>query len=262
MSSHAQTSCSHKSKNLRGHDEDSGGVTLTSRNPSKPQSSKTLSAPARQSRKPPSSSDRDELQEPTLQKTPIKLSVQPERENDEEYKNGADDDFRLSSQPLFQPANHSLEESFFDDDEDAFISDYQSDSKPSRRHTSLEEKQIDLKMLKEKNQNLELQHTMKLIHIFSGPEKSYIPIPSRSIKRPKKEEIYHSTDYGNFHSFCHQIESGLESWSPNERYKKAKRLLGIEEVDSWNHYQMEKNASKDWVALKDFLDRFLKDCAY
>ena len=211
MSSHLQTSCSHKSKNPRGHDEDSGGVILTSRNPSKPQSSKTLSAPARQSLKPPSSSDRDGLQEPTLQKNPMKHSAQPEREPDDEYKNEADDDFRLSSQPLFQPANHRLEENLFDDDEDAFISDYQSDSKPSIRHTSLEEKQIDLRMLKGKNQNLELQHTMKLIHIFSVPEKSYIPIRSRSIKRFKKEEIYHSTDYGNFHSFCHQNESGLES---------------------------------------------------
>ncbi len=79
MSSHAKTSCFHKLKNSRGHDKDSGGVTLTPRNPSKPQFSKTLSAPARQSRKQPSSSDRDELQEPTLQRTTMKLSVQPER---------------------------------------------------------------------------------------------------------------------------------------------------------------------------------------
>ncbi len=79
MSSHPQTSRSHKSKNLRGHDEDSVGVTLTPRNPSKPLSLKTISASARQSREPPLSSDRDELQEPTLQKTPMKLSVQPEK---------------------------------------------------------------------------------------------------------------------------------------------------------------------------------------
>ncbi len=85
MSSHAQTSRSHKSKNLKGHDEDSGGMTLTPRNPSKPLSLKTLSAPARQSREPPSSSDRDELQEPTLQRTPMKLSVQPKKETDDEY---------------------------------------------------------------------------------------------------------------------------------------------------------------------------------
>ncbi len=137
MFSHAQTSRSHKSKNLRGHDEDSGGVNLTPRNPSKPQSLKTLSAPARQSRKPPSSSDRDELQEPTLKKTPMKLSVQPERKTNDEYENEADDDFRPSSQQPSQPAHHGLEENPFDEDEDAFISDYQSDPKPSRRHTSL-----------------------------------------------------------------------------------------------------------------------------
>ncbi len=79
------------------------------------------------------------------------------------------------------------------------------------------------------------------------------------IKRLKKVDIYHSTDYLNFRSFCHQIENGSEGWTPHERYKEAKRLLAIEEVDSWNHYRMEKNASKDWVALKDFLDRLLGD---
>ena len=101
MFSHAQTSRSHKSKNPRGHDEDSGGVTLTPRNPSKPLSLKTLSAPARQSREPPSSSDCDELQEPTLQKTPMKLFAQPERETNSEYENEADDDFCPFSQQLF-----------------------------------------------------------------------------------------------------------------------------------------------------------------
>ena len=82
------------------------------------------------------------------------------------------------------------------------------------------------------------------------------------IKQPKKDEIYHSTDYANFRSFCYQIESSSEGWTPNERYKEAQRLLAIEEVDSWNHYQMEKNASEDWVALKDFLDRLLGDRAH
>ena len=109
---------------------------------------KTLFAPAKESRKPPSSSHCDELQEPTLKKTPIKLSVQPERKTDDKYENEADDDFRPSSQQPSQPAHHGLDENPFDEDEDAFISDYQSDSKPSRRHTSLEEKQIDLEMLK------------------------------------------------------------------------------------------------------------------
>ncbi len=109
MFSHAQTSRSHKSKNLRGHDEDSGEVTLTPRHLSKPQSLKTLSAPARQSREPTSSSDRDELQEPTPQRTPIELSVQPERETDDEYENGADDDFRPFSQQPSQPAHHCLQ---------------------------------------------------------------------------------------------------------------------------------------------------------
>ncbi len=232
MFSHPQTSCSHKLKNPRGHNEDSGGVTLTPRNPSKPLPLKTLSAPAKQSREPPSSSDRDKLQEPTLQRTPMKLSVQPERETDDEFENGADDDFRPFSQQSSQPAHHGLEENRFDEDENAFISDYQSDFKPSRRHTSLEEKRIDLEMLKEKNRNLELRHTMKRTRTFSGPQESSITTRSRSIKRPQKEKIYHSTDYSNFRSFCHQIESCSEGWTLNERYKEAKRLLAIEEVDS------------------------------
>ena len=100
---------------------------------------------------------------------------------------------------------------------------------------------------------------MKRARTFSGPEESSIPMQSRSIKRPKKEEIYRSTDYANFCSFSHQIESGSEGLIPHERYKEAKRLLAIEKVNSWNHYQIEKNASKDWVALKDFLDRLLGD---
>ncbi len=110
MFSHTQTSRSHKSKNPRGHDKDSGGVNLTPRNPSKPLSLKTIFVPARQKREPPSSSDRDELQEPTLQKTPMKLSVQPERETDDEYENEADNDFRPSSQQPSQPTCTSWSE--------------------------------------------------------------------------------------------------------------------------------------------------------
>ncbi len=60
----------------------------------------------------------------------MKLSVQPERETDEEYKNGADDNFRPSPQQPFQPAHHGLEENSFNEDKDAFISDYQSGPKP------------------------------------------------------------------------------------------------------------------------------------
>ncbi len=87
----------------------------------------------------------------------------------------------------------------------------------------MEEKQIDLKMLKEKNRNLEFRHAMKRARTISGPEESSIPMRFRSINRPKKKEIYHSTDYANFRSFCHQIESSFEGWTPNERYKEAKR---------------------------------------
>ena len=100
-------------------------------------------------------------------------------------------------------------------------------------------------MLKEKNRNPELRYAMKRARTFSVPEKSSIPIRSRSIKRLKKEKIYHSTDYSNFRSFCHEIQSGSEGWIPNKRYKEAKRLLAIEEVDSWNHYRMKKNAFED-----------------
>ena len=67
-----------------------------------------------------------------------------------------------------------------------------------------------MEMLKEKNRNLELWHPMKHTRTFSGPKESPIPMRSRSIKRPKKEEIYHITDYTNYRSFCHQIESGSE----------------------------------------------------
>ncbi len=187
----------------------------------------------------------------------MKLSVQPEKETYDEYENEADDDFRLSSHQPCQPARYGLEENPFDEDEDAFTSDYKSDHKASRRPTSLEEKRIDLEMLKEKNRNLELRHAMKRARTFSGPEESSISIRSQLIKRPKKDEIYHSTDYANFCPFCHQIESSSEGWTQHEIYKKTKRLFAIEKVDSWNHYQMEKNASEDWVALKDFLDQLL-----
>ena len=192
----------------------------------------------------------------------MKLSVWPEKEKDDEYKDKPDDDFRPFSQQSFQPAHHGLEENLFDEDEVASTSDSQSEQKASRCQTSLEEKQIDLEMLKEKNRNLEFQHAMKRTCTFSGHEESSISTRSRSIKRPKKDEIYHSTDYVNFRSFCHQIESGSKGWSPNERYKEAKRLLAIEEVDSWNHYRMEEYASKYWVALKDFLDRLLGNRAH
>ncbi len=192
----------------------------------------------------------------------MKLSVQPEKETDNEYENEADDDFRPSSQQPSQPSHHGLEENPFDEDENAFISNYQSDSKPSRRHTSLEEKRIDQEMLKENNRNLELRHEMQRARTFSGHEESSTSTRFRSIMRPKKEEIYHSTDYANFRCFCLQIESGSKGWSPNERYKKVKRLLAIEEVDLWNHYRIEKNAFEDWVALKDFLDRHLGDRAH
>ncbi len=175
MSSHTQTSRSHKSKNPRGHDEDSGGVTLIPCYPSKPQSLKTLSAPARQSGKPSSSSDCDELQEATLQRSSMKLSIQLKRETDNEYENEADDDFCPFSQQPSQPPHHGLEENPFDEGKDVFVSDYQSDPKLPRHETFLEEKQIDLEKLKEKNRNLELWHAMKNARIFSDPEESSIP---------------------------------------------------------------------------------------
>ncbi len=86
-------------------------------------------------------------------------------------------------------------------------------------------------MLKEKNRNLELRQAMKSVRTFFGPEESSIPTRSRCIKRPKKEEIYHSTDYANSRFFCHQIEGGSEGWTPN-KYKEAELLLATEEVDS------------------------------
>ncbi len=124
MFSHARTSHSHKSKNPKGHDEDSGRVNLSLHNLSKLQSSKTLFAPAKESRKPPPSIDCDKLQELTLQKTSMKLSVQPEKESNDEYENEADDDFCPSSQQPFQPANHGLKENLFDEDKDVSTSNH------------------------------------------------------------------------------------------------------------------------------------------
>ena len=259
MSSHAWTNRFYKSKNPRRHDEYSGGVNLTLYNPSNPHSLKTISASSRQSREPSLSSDRDELQEFSLQRTHMKLSVQPEKETDDEYENDADDDIRPSSQQPSQPTDYGLEDDSLDEKKDGSSSNYQSDHNSWRRHTSLEEKRIDLKMLKEKIQNLELRHTMKYAQTFSGPEESSISIRFWLIKRPKKDKIYHSKDYSNLRSFCHQIESGPEGWTPHAKYKEAKRLLAIEEGNSCNHYRMEKNASEDLVALKDFLDRLLGD---
>ncbi len=102
MFSHAWTNCFYKSKILKGYDEDSGGVKLTFRNPSKPQCLKKISALAKQSREPSLSSDCDELQEPIPKRTPMKLSVQPEKDTNNEYENEADHDFRPSSQQLSQ----------------------------------------------------------------------------------------------------------------------------------------------------------------
>ena len=124
----------------------------------------------------------------------MNFSVQLERKTDYEYENETDD-FHPSSQQPSQLTHHGQEENLLDEDKDASISNYQSDLKLSRRHTSLEEKRIDLKMLKEKNQNLEFRHTIKRARTFFGPEKSFIPTQSRSIKRPQKDGIYHSTDY-------------------------------------------------------------------
>ena len=105
----------------------------------------------------------------------MKPSVQPKKETDNEYGKEADDDFRASSQQPFRPAHHGWEENLFNEEKDAFISDYQSYSKPSRRYTSLEEKRIDLEMLKDKKRNLELRHAMKRACTFSGSEKSSKP---------------------------------------------------------------------------------------
>ncbi len=112
-------------------------MNLIPRNPLKLQSSKSIFAPARQNCKPPSSSDCGELQESTLQRTLMKLSVQPERETDKEYENEAYDDFRLFPQQSFQPTHHGLEKNPHDENKCASINDYQSELKPSRRHKSL-----------------------------------------------------------------------------------------------------------------------------
>ncbi len=96
----------------------------------------------------------------------MKLSVQPERETDDKYENKNDDDFRPSPQQSFQPAHHGQEENFFDENEDAFISDYQSDPKSSTRNSSLSDKRIGLKMVKEIDKPMQ----QKIRKQSSGPE--------------------------------------------------------------------------------------------
>lgn len=66
---------------------------------------------------------------------------------------------------------HGLEKTALNMNKKASLSD-QSDYLSSRQPTSLEEKQLDLKTLKEKNRNLELCHVMKRASIFFGPEES------------------------------------------------------------------------------------------
>ena len=163
-----------------------------------------------------------------------------------------DDDFCPSSQQSSQPANHGEEENPFEEDEDASTSDYKSDHKLSIRLTSLEEKRIDLEMLKEKKRNFELRHVMKYARTFSGPEESSISIRFRSIKRPKKNQIYHSTHYANLRSFCHQIESGSKGRTPHEKYKKAKQLLAVEELNSGTITGWKKTPPKTGLPSKIF----------
>ena len=100
-----------------------------------------------------------------LYSTPLDPSIlivvltQPDGKTDDEYKNETDDDFCPSFQQSSQSAHHGLEENPLNEDKDASISDYQSEPKPSTRYTSLEKKQIDPKMLKEKNRNLACNET-------------------------------------------------------------------------------------------------------
>ncbi len=54
----------------------------------------------------------------------MKISVQPEKETDDECENEDDDDFRPFSQQPSQPTHHGLEKNPFDEDEDTFTSDY------------------------------------------------------------------------------------------------------------------------------------------
>ena len=44
----------------------------------------------------------------------MKLSVQPEKDTDDEYENEADDDFRLSPQQPSQPTHYSIEQNPLD----------------------------------------------------------------------------------------------------------------------------------------------------
>ena len=129
---------------------------------------------------------------------------------------------------------HGLEKTALNMNKKASLSD-QSDYLSSRQPTSLEEKQLDLKTLKEKNRNLELCHVMKRASIFFGPEESPLTKWSRSIKRPKKDKIHYSKDYANFHSFCDQIGFSFKRLFFNKRCNKAQRLLSIKEVDNWNY---------------------------
>ena len=73
---------------------------------------------------------------------------------DDEYESEADDDFCHSLQQSSQSAHHGLDENSLQKEQDAFISNYQSDSKLLWHYISLQEEQIHFEILEEKNRNL------------------------------------------------------------------------------------------------------------
>ncbi len=130
-------------RNPGTYNKDPFGMILTPRNPSKPQFWSTISALDSQSRKLSLSSDLDEVQGPTLQRSPMKISVPPKKEMDNEYENEVHNVFRPSPQQPSKPVNHGLEENPFYEDGDASKSDYQSDHKLSRRSKSLKKNRLN-----------------------------------------------------------------------------------------------------------------------
>ncbi len=113
-SSHAQISCSHKSKNTRDNDEDLVKVTFTPCNLSNNQFLNTFTAPAGQSCNQWVFSNHDELQMPSFRQTLNIIAVFPEKNLYNQNEIGDDDNFCPLPHQTLQPIYHHLRKTALD----------------------------------------------------------------------------------------------------------------------------------------------------
>lgn len=97
MSSYSQTSHFPKLKNSQRNDKNLNRVNLMPRNLSQTQFLRTLSALAKQNRKPILFYNYNKLQKLNLWKTFKTICVQRERETDDDYENKTDNNFHPSA---------------------------------------------------------------------------------------------------------------------------------------------------------------------